>query len=197
AALVIYDMLKPVDKGVEIQRVHLLEKKGGKSDNGIPEPKRLKAAVIVCSDTVSQGEKEDGSGKLLVELLEKQGFKNVGYHLVTDEEEFIGKQLEQYQKEGVDLLLLTGGTGLSDRDVTPEAVSPYITTPIPGIMETARQYGQQRVKTAMLSRGVAGFADNMLVITLPGSTGGVKDGFAALFPQVLHVFQVRENHRHD
>lgn len=197
ASLVIYDMLKPVDKGVEIRHIHLVSKKGGKSDVQVPKPDQLKAAVMVCSDTVSSGEKTDRSGKKLVELLDGQGFEEVAYHIVPDEKEAIARQLEACQKAGMDLLLLTGGTGLSDRDVTPETVAPYITVPIPGIMETVRQYGQQRIKTAMLSRGVAGFADRMLIITLPGSTGGVTDGFAALFPQVLHVFEVRQNHRHD
>lgn len=197
ASLVIYDMLKPVDKGVEIHRIHLVEKKGGKSDLRVPDPGRLKAAVMVCSDTVSSGKKEDKSGKKLMELLEKQGFKTVAYHIVADEKAAIENQLVECRENGTDLLLITGGTGLSERDVTPEAVTSYLTRPVPGIMETVRQYGQQRVKTAMLSRGVAGFADRMLVITLPGSTGGVTDGFAALFPQVLHVFDVRENHRHD
>ena len=197
ASLVIYDMLKPVDKGVELQRIHLVEKKGGTTDFQAPDASRLKAAVVVCSDSVSHGEKEDRSGKKLVELLGKQGFEDIGYHIVPDEKPAIGQQLEQCQRDGVDLLLLTGGTGLSDRDVTPEAVAPYLTAPVPGIMETVRQYGQQRIKTAMLSRGVAGFAGRMLVITLPGSTGGVTDGVAALFPQVLHVFDVRGGHRHD
>lgn len=197
AALVIYDMLKPVDKGVEIHNVRLLEKKGGKSSNPSISTAHLKAAVVVCSDTVHEGTKEDTSGKLLVELLKEQGIDNIEYAVVPDEVETIQKQLEKYKADGIDLLLFTGGTGLSARDVTPEAVTPYITRDIPGIMETARQYGRQRIKTAMLSRGLAGFSDDMLVITLPGSTGGVKDGFAALFPQVLHVFQVRENYRHD
>lgn len=197
AALVIYDMLKPVDKGVEIHNVRLLEKKGGKSSNPTISTADLKAAVVVCSDTVREGTKEDTSGKLLIELLREQGMIDVEYAVVPDEVESIQKQLKKYKADGIELLLFTGGTGLSARDVTPEAVAPYITRDIPGIMETARQYGQQRIKTAMLSRGLAGFSDNMLVITLPGSIGGVKDGFAALFPQVLHVFQVREYHRHD
>lgn len=197
ASLVIYDMLKPVDKGVEIQRIHLVEKRGGKSDIPGTVSTTLKAAVVVCSDSVSKSEKEDISGKVLVELLRKQGFKDIGYYVVADEAGAISRQLELCKAGGVDLLLFTGGTGLSERDITPQTVAPYITVPVPGIMETVRQYGQQRMKTAMLSRGVAGFSDDMLLITLPGSASGVRDGFAALFPQVLHVFQVRKGHRHD
>ncbi|WP_312362360.1 bifunctional molybdenum cofactor biosynthesis protein MoaC/MoaB [Sphingobacterium sp.] len=197
AALVIYDMLKPVDKGVEIKSVRLLEKKGGKSDGPNIDAGELKAAVVVCSDTVHKGTKEDRSGKLLVELLGEQGLTDINYAIVPDDIAAIRRQLEHYQAKNIDLLVFTGGTGLSDRDVTPEAVAPYITRAIPGIMETARQYGQQRVKTAMLSRGIAGFAEAMLVLTLPGSPNGVREGIAALFPQILHVFEVKKNHRHD
>lgn len=197
AALVIYDMLKPIDKGVEIQHIRLLDKKGGKSSHPAPTADHLKAAVIVCSDSVSNGTKKDRSGKLLVDLLQEQGLQDIKYYVVPDEIVSIQLQLEKCQLNGIDLLVFTGGTGLSDRDVTPEAVTPFITKHIPGIMETARQYGQDRIKTAMLSRGVSGFVGEMLVLTLPGSPNAVKDGIAALFPQILHVFQVKNNHSHD
>ena len=196
AALVIYDMLKPVDKQVEIGGIRLLEKRGGKSNESLPWIEQLKAAVVVCSDSVAKGHKQDVSGKLLFELLEQQGLRDISYAVVADESVAIQERVEHYQQTGIDLLVFTGGTGLSDRDITPDTVAPYITRYIPGIMETARQYGQQRVKTAMLSRGISGFADRMLILTLPGSPNGVRESIAALFPQVLHVFQVRENTGH-
>lgn len=196
AALVIYDMLKPVDKQVEIGAIRLLEKRGGKSNESLPWIGQLKAAVVVCSDSVAAGDKQDTSGKLLFELLEEQGLSDIAYAVVADEPVAIRERVEHYQQAGIDLLVFTGGTGLSDRDVTPDTVAPYITRDIPGIMETARQYGQQRVKTAMLSRGISGFAGRMLILTLPGSPNGVRESIAALFPQVLHVFQVSENTGH-
>lgn len=196
AALVIYDMLKPVDKHVEIGGIRLLEKRGGKSNESLPWIGQLKAAVVVCSDSVARGHKQDVSGKLLFELLEQQGLRDIAYAVVADESAAIEERVEHYQTTGIDLLVFTGGTGLSDRDITPDTVAPYITRDIPGIMETARQYGQQRVRTAMLSRGISGFADRMLILTLPGSPNGVRESIAALFPQVLHVFQVRENTGH-
>ncbi len=196
ASLVIYDMLKPIDKGVEIRNIRLVDKKGGKSSNPPISAAHLKTAVVVCSDTVHAGTKEDTSGKLLVELLREQGISHIDYTVVPDEIEAIRNRLEHYKEEGIDLLLFTGGTGLSRRDVTPEAVAPFITQDIPGIMEMARQYGQQRVKTAMLSRGIAGFAEDMLVLTFPGSLNGVKENVSALFPQVLHIFHVRDNKPH-
>ena len=196
AALVIYDMLKPVDKQVEIEHIRLLEKQGGKSDRQALAAEGLNAAVVVCSDTVSRGEKSDQSGKLIVEMLEGYGFRDVEYYIVPDEVAAIQRQLELCRENYIDLLIFTGGTGLSARDVTPDAVLPYITKAVPGIMETARQYGQQRSRTAMLSRGIAGFSEHMLVITLPGSPNGARESMQALFPQVLHVFQVKRNEPH-
>ncbi len=195
AALVMYDMLKPIDKHVEIQNVRLQEKHGGKSDKN-SYPQNLKCAVVVCSDTVYKSEKEDTSGKAIVDILSQQGLDDTAYSIVPDEVDAIQNALKQHIADNVDLVFFTGGTGLSGRDVTPEAVAPYIDKPVPGIMETARAYGQQRVKTAMLSRGLAGFAGNTLVITLPGSKKGVIESLQAIFPQVLHVFSVRENQPH-
>ncbi|AZA88824.1 bifunctional molybdenum cofactor biosynthesis protein MoaC/MoaB [Chryseobacterium shandongense] len=196
AALVIYDMLKPIDKNVEISNIRLLEKQGGKSSQKNIETQNLTAAVVVCSDSVSQGIKNDTSGKLLVESLSNQGISNVDYSVVPDDVSAIQEKIESYKSKGCNLLVFTGGTGLSDRDVTPEAVLPFITKEIPGIMETARNYGQDRVKTSMLSRGIAGFSDDMLILTFPGSSGAVKEYVQALFPQVLHVFSVKKGDGH-
>lgn len=196
AALVIYDMLKPIDKNVEISNIRLLEKQGGKSGQKHTENEYLTAAVVVCSDSVSQGIKNDTSGKFLVESLKNQGIVDVDYSVVPDEVSAIQQKIEFYKNKDCSLLIFTGGTGLSDRDVTPEAVLPFIKKEIPGIMETARNYGQDRVKTSMLSRGIAGFSDDMLILTFPGSPGAVKEYVQALFPQVLHVFSVKKRDGH-
>jgi molybdenum cofactor synthesis domain-containing protein len=99
--------------------------------------------------------------------------------------------------EGYQLILFTGGTGLSLWDVTPDALKPLIEREVPGIMEAARDYGQQRTPYAMLSRGIAGFVGETLLITLPGSPRGAAESMDALFPYILHVFRVREGVRHD
>lgn len=196
ASLVIYDMLKPIDKNVEIFNIKLLEKQGGKSSHNTIDTENLTAAVVVCSDSVSQGLKNDISGKLLVEALKNQNIREIDYSIVPDDISAIRHQIELFKNKGCNLLLFTGGTGLSDRDVTPEAVHPFITKDIPGIMETARNYGQERVKTSMLSRGIAGFSDDMLILTLPGSSGAVKEYIQALFPQILHIFSVKQGAGH-
>lgn len=196
AALVMYDMLKPIDKNVEIQNIRLQEKHGGKSDLKKLENQKLRCAVVVCSDTAYKGEKEDTSGKAIVALLEKYGMVDIEYTIIPDEFDMIQNTFKNYITQNKNLVLFTGGTGVSVRDVTPDAIAPLIDTHIPGIVETARNYGQQRIKTAMLSRGVAGFAGETFVLTLPGSKKGVEETMEALFPQLLHVFDVRENQPH-
>lgn len=196
AALVMYDMLKPIDKNVEIQNIRLQEKHGGKSDLKKLENQKLTCAVVVCSDTAFRGEKKDTSGKAIVAILEKYGMADIEYVIIPDEFEVIQNTFKDYIAQNKNLVLFTGGTGVSVRDVTPDAIAPLIDKQIPGIMETARNYGQQRIKTAMLSRGVAGFAGETFVLTLPGSKKGVEETMEALFPQLLHVFDVRENRPH-
>lgn len=196
AALVMYDMLKPIDKNVEIRNIRLLEKHGGKSGDRKYLDRTLKSAVVVCSDRIFRKEKEDTSGKAIVASLEKYRIMDSEYQVIPDDIDTIRSVLKNYRENNFDFVIFTGGTGLSARDVTPEAVSPLIDRAIPGIMETARNYGQQRIKTAMLSRGVAGFAGQTLVLTLPGSKKAVEESIEALFPQILHVFQLDNNPIH-
>lgn len=196
-ALTIYDMLKPVDKGVEISTIRLEAKKGGKTDFRDQQTSDLRCAVIVCSDGVAAGEREDKSGKTIVEKLRQLKLPVTDHVVIPDDLSAIQQKVRQLSKDEFDLILLTGGTGLSPRDVTPEAIAPLLDREIPGIMEAARNYGQQRTPYAMLSRGVAGFIKNTLVITLPGSPKGVAETIDAIFPYVLHVFKVKEGARHE
>ena len=196
-ALTIYDMLKPIDKGVEISTIRLENKKGGKTDFKDQVSDNLKSAVIVCSDGVFHGKKKDSSGQKIVEKLAKLNMKAAFHKIIPDEFNLIQETVKKLCEEDYNLILITGGTGLSPRDVTPDAIRPLLDREIPGIMEAARNYGQQRTPYAMLSRGIAGFIKNTLVITLPGSTRGVEESMDALFPYVLHVFRVAEGMRHN
>ena len=196
-ALTMYDMLKPIDKNIEISSIKLLNKKGGKSSFQDKMTREIKTAVVVCSDSVSAGKKEDKAGKAVISLLEKSAIHSSHYSIIPDEKTGIQNTVKKLVEEKFDLILFTGGTGLSPRDVTPESVAELIEREIPGIMEVARNYGQQRTPYAMLSRGIAGFVGSTLIITLPGSTNGAKETIQALFPYLKHVFKVVEGIRHD
>ncbi len=196
-ALTLYDMLKPIDKAVEISSIKLLHKKGGKSDvlkNSKPD---LKAAVVVCSDSVSAGKKEDVSGRIISEKLSNMGVYVTDYQVIPDQVQAIQSWVEQYAAQKIDLLVLTGGTGLSHKDVTPEAVIPLLDRRIPGIEEAMRHYGQQRTPLAMLSRSVAGFKGDTLILALPGSAAGAAESMQAVFPSVLHLFNILNGGQHE
>lgn len=195
-ALTIYDMLKPIDKSVEIGTIRLLNKQGGKTSFANEVIDGLKTAVIVCSDTISAGTKQDRSGKTIIEKLKQYGTEVERYSIIPDDFEVIQATTLALATEKFNMVIFSGGTGLSPRDNTPDAIAPLFDREIPGIMEAARSYGQQRMPYAMLSRGVAGFVQNTLVITLPGSQNGVTESMDAVFPYVFHIFRVAEGLRH-
>ena len=197
AALTIYDMLKPIDKNVHISEIRLLEKTGGKSGWKDRFAVPLKACILIISDSVSSGKKTDAAGMQIERRLKDLGIDVIEKDVVGDEPERIAEHVNLWAEQNIDLIITTGGTGLSPRDRTPEAIAPLLDREIPGIMEAARSYGQQRTPHAMMSRGIAGMIGRTLVITLPGSTRGTLETLDALFPFVLHVLKVQEHaYRH-
>lgn len=189
-ALTIYDMLKPIDKGIEIHGIKLLEKTGGKTSYKTNQSRPFRAAVVVCSDSVSAGKKEDKAGVAISEKLQKHGIEVAQYTVISDDETAIIEQVNIAKNENFDMLIFTGGTGLSPRDKTPETILPLLHREIPGIAEQIRAYGQLRTPYSMLSRSVCGLINNMLVLTLPGSTKGASESMDAVFPAILHIFRV-------
>lgn len=198
AALTLYDMMKMLDEEMVIEGITLIEKRGGKSDFRDQSPSQqrgsraaLRAAVLVMSDTVAAGKKQDTSGKLICDRLQAEGIEVVDYKIVSDDEGAISKAITTYADElKLDLVVTTGGTGLSPRDRTPETVTRLIDRTVPGIAEAARAYGQQRTPYSMLSRSQAGLRGNTLIITMPGSRTGAAESLDALFPAVLHAFNM-------
>jgi molybdenum cofactor synthesis domain-containing protein len=174
-----------------------LNKKGGKSDFKDRFRKDLKAAVIVCSDTISAGQKEDRAGKAIIKKLEECEVAILDYIIIPDEIAEIRAKVNEYEALGANMIIFTGGTGLSSRDVTPEALKPLIDREIPGIMEAARNYGQDRTPYSMLSRSIAGVKGETLLMGVPGSTKGAAETMDALFPALLHIFRILKDAQHE
>jgi molybdenum cofactor biosynthesis protein MoaC len=195
SALTIYDMLKAVEKDIEIETVRLQEKRGGKSDFVRRVPKDFKAAVIVTSDSTHAGDREDRSGKRVCERLALFGI-TPAYEVLPDDREKIVATLRDLVAGGMNLIFTSGGTGLGPRDVTVEATLQVIEREIPGVAEAGRAYGQERTPYAMLSRGVAGVCGRTMIVNLPGSSRGVEETLDAIFPGILHAYGMLQGEGH-
>jgi cyclic pyranopterin phosphate synthase len=196
-ALTMYDMLKPIDKGIEILNIRLVSKKGGKSQYKETLKRVVKAAIIVCSDSISAGKKEDRAGQAIREKLQPYQVDVADFCIIPDEVPAIQDKVQALYDDHFDLIILTGGTGLSPRDVTPEAIRPMLEREIPGIAEAMRTYGQEHMPYSMLSRSLGGLKGDTLILALPGSTRGAQESMDALFPYLLHLFKVMEFASHD
>jgi len=194
AALTIYDMCKAVDKTMSIGEINLVEKVGGKSDHATEY--RPKVGVITLSDDVSSGKNKDKSGPILI-----RGFTDLGCSIeqekvLPDGSDELISTIQNWIKDGVELIITTGGTGLGPRDLTIQTLEGIFDSKLPGVEQTLHAYGRGKVKTAMLSRLTVGVVDGAIVICLPGSTGAVKDALNVLIPTIFHTFHMMKGEKH-
>ncbi len=196
AALEIYDMLKPIDTALEISCIKLLEKKGGKSDRKKFLETQSTCAVLVCSDSTANKEREDTSGKLVKTMLESAKATVKYYTVLPDDKEQIQQQLKAWIADDIHFIFTTGGTGFGPRDNTVTAVKELIEMEAPGITEAMRNYGQLRTPVAMMSRGIAGSVAKTLIVTLPGSAGAARESLEAILPAIFHARKMLEGKGH-
>ncbi len=151
----------------------------------------LRVAILTASDKGARGEREDRSAQVIREMVATIGGEIVAYDLVADEKELLVEKLLEYTDEKkVDLVLTTGGTGLSPRDVTPEATLEVVEKVIPGISEAMRAKGLEHTPHAMLTRAVAGVRGRTLIINLPGSPQAVRENLEVVLPAIPHALEI-------
>ncbi len=196
AALNLYDLLKPIDENLDIGPTHLIEKTGGYHDYEDSFSPKLKAAILVCSDSTFAGNRQDKSGLILRERLSREDIDVVTYDILPDETAKIERWLKAKCSGKVDLILTTGGSGLGPRDCAVEATRRVIEKEIPGISEAMRGFGRERTPYAMLSRGLAGLRDKTLIVNFPGSSRGAQESLDALLPGLLHSFKMMRGGGH-
>jgi molybdenum cofactor synthesis domain-containing protein len=161
-------------------------------------PPGARAVVVTASNRASSGVYEDRSGRVLADGLVELGFAVDGPQVLPDDADQLEAVLRAAVDAGVDVVLTTGGTGLSPTDVTPEATRRVLEREAPGLAEAVRRYGVENgVPTSVLSRGLAGTAGRTLLVNLPGSTGGVRDALAVLGPLLPHVVSQLRGGDHD
>jgi len=155
---------------------------------------RIRVAVLTVSDAGAEGQRADVSGDTIAEWIAASGYELTARDVVADESDLIAGTLVRWCDSGMaDVILTTGGTGFGPRDVTPEATRAVVEREAPGIAEAIRADGRLGVPYSVLSRGLAGTRGRTVIVNLPGSPGGVRDGITTLTPLIRHVVQLLQN----
>lgn len=157
----------------------------------------FQAAIITASDKGSRGQREDVSGQVVKEILEKNGYTVVQQMILPDERQLLADEMRRLCAEQVDLILTTGGTGFSPRDWTPEATLDVVERQVPGIPEAMRMNSLQITKRAMLSRAVAGICQQTLIINLPGSPKAVRENLEFIVTELAHGLEILRGQAQD
>ena len=194
AALTIYDMCKSADKNMSISNISLIKKTGGKPSHSTNY--RPKVGVITLSDSVFSGENQDLSGSIL-----SNGFRDSGCIvedtiILPDGSEELIPTIKEWSSKNVELILTTGGTGLGSRDLTTGIIEKIFDSKLPGVEQALHSYGYTKIKSAMLSRLLAGVMGKTIIICLPGSPGAVKDALNVLIPFIFHSFHMLRDEKH-
>lgn len=157
----------------------------------------LRFGILTVSDRSSRGEREDSSGPFLIERIENLGWKINGYKVIPDEYHIISKSLIEWVGSGeFDIILTTGGTGFSPRDVTPEATQAVIQKNAPGLAEAMRYESLKITSHAMLSRGITGIRERTLIVNLPGSPKAALENFEVIIPVITHAIKLLREDKH-
>lgn len=209
ALLCIYDLTKGIDKAGSIKNIYLEHKEGGKSgDWWHPEfctatatnsarLRGIKASILTVSDSISKGKGEDLSGSIIESYLRKNEADLSSKRCIPDDVDLIREAVRlSVSKENVDILVITGGTGIGPRDVTPDALSALWSKKLPGFGEMFRNIGQVSTPRAWLSRAEAGVIEDSLVFLLPGSPSGVRDGVSLIHSHIEHMLSMIRGERH-
>jgi molybdenum cofactor biosynthesis protein MoaC len=195
ACLTIVDICKSADMSLKITDIELLKKTGGKSSHKTDY--RPKTGIIVLSDTISKEPEKDKSGKILTEGFQESGCKVSHFTILPDEPNGLLETLNAWLSDGVELIVTSGGTGVGPRDITIETLEKCLTRKLPGIEQALQSYGREKLKTAMLSRLMAGTINNSILICIPGSSGAARDALAVLIPTVFHAFHMIRGESHE
>lgn len=186
-ALTIYDMLKPIDKNIEIKSIRLLSKSGGKSDIPKRDGSNYSCAIINCSNAIARGDKAAKAGENGQKQLEKHGLSDIQQYTLAENAEELTSTIKNLVASKTDLILCFGSSGISSKDVASHAIDSLLTSRADGVIDASRKYGLDRSQFAMLSNGSAGFIESSFILSLPGSTRGAQESMDYLFPFLFHV----------